>query len=158
MPAGRLTHGAFNVAAVLEMATAAAPALVPYVNSTLQAIQPEASPEVACLEDAIEVADALCDAIGLTSEAQTELEALVGLRPAPAAGGPLSASMSRDATRILETWNLCGGRRRTCWPRPGSLDEQDAATVWWFAVLDTAATIAEVRHGAREGSRSPPQG
>ncbi len=44
-------------------------------------------------------------------------------------------SLPHDIT-MLRAWTLCGGKKRTVWPRSGSLEDQAAGTVYIFEWLD----------------------
>lgn len=122
---------------------------------------------------AVEVADAICDALALTPAMRGEVLRAAGARFAgcrehvQAEGEParawaegearpdceydcppgccvLELGPSIAAEVVVRDWKLCGGVRRSCWPRPGGLGDQDASVVYWFMILDgfAAAQLA----------------
>lgn len=80
----------------------------------------------------IDAADAICERLGITEARLADLVAAAGGGPAPS-----------WAAKMVSDWALCGGaERRGMWPRAGALDEQDAATVFWFDEIDRLAREA----------------
>ncbi len=192
--ARRPRHGEFDVAfatALVQRATQeedAALELRRHVHAALDAILPaERSEAVQKLlvrldpfndgEDgaeaaivALELGDALCEALGIDQAATSDVIGASGLvrgqcrdlligqddevlrerfpneeRPAAcylACPEGHCARRTRAAPaleRAVRDWRLCGGARRSCLPRAGGLEDQDAGTLFWFQQLDEAA-------------------
>lgn len=122
---------------------------------------------------AVEVADLIFEALDLTAPMRGQIRALAGARGGQCRehvlgedGRPLRARLDGDprpdcafgceagrclaergpsvaAERIVRDWRLCGGARRTCWPRAGGLEDQAAEVVYWFQELDALAGATE---------------
>ncbi|HVY62226.1 MAG TPA: hypothetical protein VHF22_11270 [Planctomycetota bacterium] len=58
-----------------------------------------------------------------------------------------------EAASIAETWALCGGRDRRCWPRGGGLEAQESGLVAVFASIDAMVAEADARDAARAAAR-----
>lgn len=56
--------------------------------------------------------------------------------------------MDPVAEDLVRTYLLCGGRAHSTWPRPGALDDQDAALVFYFVAIDGMIAAEEARRVA----------